>query len=462
MKDTGRLDLDALRRKIEDGSIETVLTVFPDMYGCLMGKRIVGRFFLDEVASGGMHACDYLLASDIEMDPTPGYAFTSWETGYGDLRALPDFTTLREAAWLDRTAIVICDAFEEERDVPIAVAPRSILKRQLEKATARGIVPHFASELEFFLFKETYAGAREKNYHNLELSQSYNEDYHVLSGGFAEPVIGAIRRLVDASGVPVEFSKGEASAGQHEINLHYAQAVEMADRHVVYKLAAKEIAAQQGASLSFMAKWHTDSAGNSLHVHMSFTDAEGASLFSGDGEALAGSEARPTEVFRHAVGGLLEHSRALSMLFAPNVNSYKRYVEDTFAPTRIAWSYDNRTVGFRVVGHGPSLRVECRIPGGDANPYLVYAGMLAAALDGIQREIDPGPLFEGNGYVATELPRVPHTLAEAVEVFESSDFVREAFGAEVVEHLVLFARAELSEYQRAVTDFERARFFERI
>ena len=462
MKNRGRLDLEALRRRIDDGSIETVLTVFPDLYGCLMGKRIVGRFFLDEVAGGGMHACDYLLASDMEREPTPGYAFTSWETGYGDLRAIPDWSTLREAAWLDRTAIILCDALEEEQDVPIAVAPRSILKNQLEKATAKGIVPHFASELEFFLFKETYAGARQKNYHDLELSQAYNEDYHVLSGGFAEPIIGEIRRLVDASGVPVEFSKGEASAGQHEINLQYAGAVEMADRHVIYKLAAKEIAARQDASLSFMAKWHTDHAGNSLHVHMSFTDPDGNSLFSGDGEKIEGSEARPTDTFRHAVGGLLEHARALSMLFAPNVNSYKRYVEDTFAPTRIAWSYDNRTVGFRVVGHGPSLRVECRIPGGDANPYLVYAGMLAAALDGVERGLDPGPLFEGNGYEAKELPRVPYTLAEAVDAFESSAFVREAFGSEVVEHLAHFARTELAEYQRVVTDFERARFFERI
>ncbi|MDG2335647.1 MAG: glutamine synthetase family protein [Myxococcota bacterium] len=462
MSERGRLDLDTLRRKIEDGSIETVLTVFPDLYGCLMGKRIVGRFFLEEVADGGMHACDYLLASDIEMEPTPGYSFTSWETGYGDLRAVPDWSTLREAAWLDRTAIVFCDALEEERDVPIAVAPRSILKAQLAKAADAGIVPHFASELEFFLFKETYSGARKKHYQDLELSQSYNEDYHVLSGAFAEPVIGAIRRLVDASGVPVEFSKGEASAGQHEINLRYAQGVEMADRHVIYKLAAKEIAAAQDASLSFMAKWHTDHAGNSLHVHMSFTDPEGASLFSGDGEKLPGTEARPTDTFRHAVGGLLEHARELSMLFAPNVNSYKRYIEDTFAPTRIAWSYDNRTVGFRVVGHGPSLRVECRIPGGDANPYLVYAGMLAAALDGVERKIDPGPLFEGNGYEAQDLPRVPHTLGEAIEAFASSAFIQGAFGEEVVEHLAHFARAELAEYQRVVTDFERARFFERI
>ena len=462
MADTGRLDRDSLRRRVEEGSIETVLTVFPDLYGCLMGKRIVGRFFLEEVADGGMHACDYLLASDMEMDPSPGYAFASWEKGYGDLRALPDWGTLREAAWLDRTALVICDAFEEERDIPVAVAPRSILRRQVERASAAGVLPHFASELEFFLFKDTYAGAREKHYHDLTLSQAYNEDYHVLSGGFAEPIIGDIRRLVDASGVPVEFSKGEASAGQHEINLRYADALEMADRHVVYKLAAKEIAARHEASLSFMAKWHADHAGNSLHVHMSFTDARGESLFAGDGECLPGSEARPTDAFRHAIGGLLEHAQALSLLFAPNVNSYKRYVEDTFAPTRIAWGYDNRTLGFRVVGHGSSLRIECRIPGGDANPYLVYAGMLAAALDGIEKATDPGPLFEGNGYAAKDLPRVPGSLGEAIGAFEASALVRDAFGEEVVNHLLQFARVELAQYERAVTDFERARYFERI
>jgi len=461
MHERGRLDRSELERGIEDGSIETVLTVLPDLYGRLMGKRIVGRFFLDEIADDGMHACDYLLACDMEMNPTPGYAFTSWESGYGDMRALPDYATLRRATWLDRTAVVLCDAVVEERDEPVAVAPRNILKRQVERAAERGFVPHLASELEFFLFRETYASARAKSYHDLQLSQAYNEDYHVLSGSFAEPIIGAIRREVDASGVPVEFSKGEASPGQHEINLHYATAVEMADRHVLYKLAAKEIAAQHDAALTFMAKWHTDFAGNSLHVHMSFTDDDGVSLFAGEGEALPGTDARMSPRFRHAIGGLLEHARALSMLFAPNVNSYKRYVEDTFAPTRIAWSYDNRTAGFRVVGHGPSLRIECRIPGGDANPYLVYAALIAAALDGIEHQRDPGPMFSGNAYAASDLPRVPYTLGEAIEEFASSELTRNAFGAEVVEHLVHFARAELAAYQRHVTDYERARYFER-
>jgi len=462
MREPGQLDRAELERAIAEGRIETVMTVFPDLYGRLMGKRMVGRFFLDEIAGDGWHACDYLLASDMEMTPTPGYALTSWDAGYGDMRAVPDWDSVREAAWLDRTAIVMCDLLEEERDTPVAVAPRNILAHQLARASQRGIAPHFGSELEFFLFKESYASARTKGYAGLELSQDYNEDYHILSGGFAEPVIGGIRRAVDASGIPVEFSKGEASSGQHEINLRYAPAMEMADRHVVYKLAAKEIAAQHDAALTFMAKWHTDQAGNSLHVHMSFMDPDGRSLFSGEGEPIPGTQARPSACFEHAVGGLLEHAHALSMLFAPNPNSYKRYVEDTFAPTRIAWSYDNRTVGFRVVGHGDGLRVECRIPGGDANPYLVYAGLLAAALDGVEQATDPGPLFEGNGYLAQELPRVPHSLPQAIEAFAASPLPEKAFGSEVVEHLLHFARAEVLASERAVTDFERDRYFERI
>lgn len=458
----GRFDRAELEHAIAEGRIETVMTVFPDLYGRLMGKRMVGQFFVEEIAEGGWHACDYLLASDMEMVPTPGFAFTSWESGYGDMRAVPDWNSLREAAWLDRTAIVMCDLLEEERDEPVGVAPRSILAQQLARAAERGIVPHFGSELEFFLFKESYGSARAKEYAGLELSQAYNEDYHILSGGFSEPVIGEIRRCVDASGIPVEFSKGEAGAGQHEINLRYAEAMEMADRHVLYKLAAKEVAAKYDAALTFMAKWHTDHAGNSLHVHMSFSSPEGRSLFAGQGDPIPGTQARPSDCFVHAVGGLLEHAPALSLLFAPNPNSYKRYVEDTFAPTRIAWSYDNRTVGFRVVGHGEGLRVECRIPGGDANPYLVYAGLLAAALDGLDQNSDPGPLFEGNGYLSADLPRMPRDLGQAIEVFAGSPLPEKAFGAEVSQHLIHFARTELRTYERAVTDFERGRYFERI
>jgi glutamine synthetase len=412
-----------------------------------------------------MHMCDYLYACDVEMEPTPGYAFTSWDTGYGDMRAIPDYATLRRAAWLDRTALVICDTLEEERDEPIAVSPRNILRKQVSRAAERGFVPYMGSELEFFLLRETYRSAQQKGYANLELRQHYNEDYHLLSGAMAEDVVGAIRRGADDSGIPVEFSKGEASPSQHEINLRYAGAMEMADRHVIYKLAAKEIADSRDAAITFMAKWHAAHAGNSLHIHMSFTGPDGEVVFADEakqGEPIPGTQAYPSETFRYAVGGLLAHAKALSLLFAPNVNSYKRYMEGTFAPTRIAWSYDNRTVGFRVVGHGASLRIECRIPGGDANPYLAYAGMIAAALDGIENKTDPGPLFEGDGYMADALPRVPSTLNQAIVAFEASTLMRAALGDEVVEHLLHFARSEQQVFDKAVTDYERARYFERI
>jgi len=455
------LDRTELERGIEEGTIETVVTALPDPYGRLIGKRITGRFFLDHIVDDGMHVCDYLLACDMEMDPTPGYAFTSWESGYGDLRAVPDLTTLRQATWLDRTALVLCDALDDESGEPIAVAPRSILKRQLERLAARGLHPMMASELEFFLFRDDYATAHAKGYRDLATSQKYIEDYHVLSGTFAEPVIGRIRREVDASGIPVEFSKGEWGPGQHEINLRYAPALEMADRHVVYKLAAKEIAAAAGFALTFMAKWHQDLAGSSMHVHMSLRDGAGAAAFDG-GEALPGTPVKASETFRHFLGGLLAHAREIAWFLAPNVNSYKRFRAGTFAPTGIAWSFDNRTAGFRVVGKGPSLRIECRIPGADANPYLAYAGLLAAGLDGLERRLDPGAAFEGDVYAAEGLPQVPRSLTEAIAVLTESRFAREAFGDAVVDHYLHFARSELRACETQVSDVERMRYFERI
>ena len=457
----GMMGLDSLEREVAEGRIDTVITALPDLYGRLIGKRIHGRFFLDEVASHGMHACDYVLACDMEMDPTPGYAFTSWETGYGDLHAVPDMRTLRHAAWLERTALVLCDAVHENSGEPIEIAPRAILARQLERAAERGLFPLMGSELEFFLFRDDYRAAREKGWRSLEQSQHYIEDYHVLSGSFAEPVIGAIRRLVDASGIPVEFSKGEWGPGQHEINLRYAPALEMADRHVIYKLAAKEIAAGAGASVTFMAKWHEDLAGSRLHIHTSLTDAQAAPLFSGEGR-LEGAPVQASETFRWFLGGLLTHARELTLWLAPNVNSYKRFRPGTFAPTGIAWSYDNRTAGFRVVGHGPSLRIECRVPGADANPYLAYAALLAAGLAGVERRIEPGPAFEGDAYAAEGVPRMPCRLHEAIEAFEASDLAREAFGEAVSAHYLHFARTEQETFDARVTDVERQRYFERI
>jgi glutamine synthetase len=450
----GRLAVESLVREVESGRIDTVVTVIPDLYGRLVGKRIHAPFFLDSVAGHGMHVCDYLLACDMEMDPTPGYAFTNWAKGYGDVRCVPDLGTLRSAAWLERSAVVVCDCVDDASGELIAVAPRSVLRRQLDRLRAAGFTAKMGSELEFFLFRDGYREAREKHYHALRTAGDYVEDYHVLSSTFAEPVVGSIRRLVDASAIPVEFSKGEWGPGQHEINLRYAEALEMADRHVLYKTAAKEIAAAHGHSLTFMAKWHEAHAGSSLHVHMSLWNEHDQPVFAAGGGH--------SQTFRHFLGGLLAHGRELAWFLAPTVNSYKRYREGTFAPTRLAWSIDNRTAGFRVVGHGPALRVECRVPGADANPYLVYAALLAAGLDGIERKLDPGPPFEGDAYRGGDLPRVPHTMAEAIAALDASRFARDAFGEPVVEHLLHFARTELAAYEVAVTDFERARYFERI
>ncbi|MCH2173280.1 glutamine synthetase family protein [Myxococcota bacterium] len=461
----GRIEPDELERLVSGGEVETVITAFPDLYGRLVGKRINARFFLDEIASHGMHVCDYLLACDMEMDPTPGYAFTSWEAGYGDLRAVPDLSSLRWADWLDRTAIVLCDALEEEQDRLIDVAPRSILRRVLDRAAEHGLYAKMGSELEFFLFDDTYREARAQGYRDLRTSQTYVEDYHILSSSYSEPILGEIRRRVDASAIPVEFSKGEWGPGQHEINLRYASALEMADRHVIYKLAAKEIAAAAGSSLTFMAKWHEDHSGNSLHVHVSLWNADDDSCFAGgddEAETLEGTSIESSPTFRHFLGGLLAHARELALFFAPTVNSYKRYRPGTFAPTGIAWSYDNRTAGFRVVGKGPSLRVECRIPGADANPYLVYAALVAAGLDGIEKGLDPGPAFQGDVYAAEGLPRVPASMTEAVGLLDASAFAREVFGDFVVDHLLHFARSEIAAVDRKVSDTERDRYFERV
>jgi len=456
----GLLDLEELEREAAQGRIHTVVTALPDLFGRLVGKRITARFFLDEVASHGMHVCDYLLACDMEMDPTPGYAFASWATGYGDLHAVPDLSTLRRAAWLPGTAVVLCDAHREDGS-PVEVSPRFVLKRQLERLGARGLRAKMGSELEFFLLRDDYAAAHAKGYRDLAPTQRYIEDYHVLSGTFVEDVVGAIRAGVDASGIEVEFSKGEWGPGQHEINLRYAEALEMADRHVLYKLAAKEIAAQRGHGLTFMAKLDEELAGSSLHVHASLWDGDDAPCFDGD-EALPGAPVRASETFRHFLGGQLARAREVTLLLAPNPNSYKRYRPGTFAPTAVAWSYDNRTAGFRVVGRGPSLRVECRIPGADANPYLAYAALLAAGLEGLEERSEPGPAFQGDVYAAEGLPQVPRSLAEAAAAFESSTFARRAFGGEVVEHLLHFARTEQAGVDARVSDVERARYLERV
>ena len=458
----GSLRLEELATEVAEGRIHTVVTAFPDLYGRLVGKRIHAPFFLGEVARHGMHVCDYLLACDMEMDPTPGYEFTGWETGYGDMLAVPDLGTLRRLAWLPGTAAVLCDLLHEEGGGPVEVAPRRILARQVERARHLGLEPQMGSELEFFLVREDYDEARTRGYRGLRPTGRYIEDYHILSGTFAEPVIGRIRREVDASGIPVEFSKGEWGPGQHEINLRYAPALEMADRHVLYKQAAREIAASEGASITFMAKWREDLAGSSLHVHLSLCDGAGRSAFAGDRPLEPDGPGLASPTFLWFVGGLLAHLRELSLLLAPNPNSYKRFREGTFAPTRIAWSLDNRTAGLRVVGRGESLRVECRVPGADANPYLVYAALLAAGLEGLEREIAPPPPLRGDAYRREDVPRVPRRLPEAIEAFAASDLARRAFGDAVVRHLLHFARSEQAVFDAAVTDVERGRYYERV
>jgi len=452
----GMLDRDTLGDMVEAGAIDTVLVAFPDMYGRLLGKRYDAAYFLD-AAGHGLHFCDYLLACDMEMNPVPGYRFTSWDQGYQDAWGDVDWSTLRRASWLDGSALVLCDIRREGSGEPVAIAPRSVLKRQVERARAAGLRAMGACELEFFVFSDSYEAARDKHYHDLHTYGSYIEDYHLFQGTKTEALLGAIRSHLGQSGIPVEFSKGEWGAGQAEINIRYADLDVMADRTVIFKQIAKEIAYQQGLGMTFMAKWHEAHAGSSMHVHFSLWDEAGQrNHFAAD---APGSE---PDTFRWALGGMLAHGRELALLFAPTVNSYKRFQAASFAPTALAWGYDNRTAGFRVVGSGSSLRIECRIPGADANPYLAQAAMLAAALDGIERQIEPPPALSGDAYNDRDIPRIPQSLPEAIAEFENSDLARTAFGDAVVEHYLHFARTEQRAFDAAVTCWERQRYFERI
>jgi glutamine synthetase len=405
-----------------------------------------------------MHACDYLLACDMEMEAIPGYKYTSWETGYGDFHCVPDLATLRRATWLPQTALVLCDLLDRHEQ-PVEVSPRRMLRRQLERAREAGFRVMGGTEIELYVFDDSFAEARAKRYHDLRPMGDYNEDYHIFQGTKEEELIGAIRRHLDQSGVPVEVSKGEAGLGQQEINLRYSEALTQADRNVIYKHAAKEIAWAQGKSFTFMAKWDEKHTGSSAHVHISLWGADGGgNTFPGD---------RPTgpveasDTFRWFLGGWIQHARAFAAFYAPYVASYKRYQSRSWAPTAIAWSYDNRTAGFRVVGRGPSLRIECRLPGADANPYIAYAAAIAAGLDGIENRIEPPEIFEGDIYAARELPRVPATLREAIAELEQSDLAREAFGEDVTEHYLHFLRTEQRKFDEVVTCWERARYFER-
>ena len=462
---TGMLSLEELDAQARAGAIDTVLVQFTDPYGRFMGKRFDAAFFVADVAHQGTHACDYLLTADMEMEPVPGYTFANWERGYGDVHLVPDLSTLRVAAWLERTALVICDVEKEQNgrgSQPVAVAPRTLLRRQIEAATAMGYGAMAASELEYYIFNQPYRTADAQNYADLEPAGWYIEDYHMLQGSRTEAFNGAVRRHLKASGVPVENSKGEWGRGQHELNVRYADVLTMADRHAIYKQCLKEVADQQRISVTFMAKFAPDAAGSSSHIHLSLwqQDEQGArNAFAGD-KLLGPIACSPT--FRWFLGGWLAHVPELMVFYAPTVNSYKRYQAGSWAPTRIAWSHDNRTAGFRVVGHGPTLRIESRIPGADCNPYLAYTAALAAGLDGIRNQTEPPAIFAGNVYQAQALPRVPHNLRDATELFAQSAFVRGALGDDVVDHYAHFYRSEQASFDAAVTDWERRRYFERI
>ena len=444
------MTLNELRRQVDARAVDTVIAAFTDHYGRLMGKRFDAAFFLDSVADQGCHACNYLLTTDMEMDPVRGYRFANWEQGYGDFHLQPDLSTLRLLTWLDKTAFVHCDVSH------VPQAPRSILRRQIEQAQAMGFTPLAASELEYYIFRNSYEAAYKNNYQLLEPLGWYLEDYHLLQGSREEFFTAQVRRHLVQSGIAVESSKGEWGLGQHEINIRYAGVLAMADHHVLLKQCLKEIACQCGISVTFMAKYANQQAGSSCHMHLSL-QAAGRNAFSLDHVSAEGSD-----IFRWFLGGWMAHAPEFMVFYAPNVNSYKRFEDLSWAPTRLAWSRDNRTAGFRIVGQGPSLRIECRIPGADVNPYLAYAAALASGLDGIRNHIEPPPAFTGDVYSARQLPRVPATLGQALQLFEASEFVHQALGGEVVEHYAHFFRTEQQAWERAVTDWDRKRYFERI
>ena len=449
----GMLSLEQLGTEAEAGTIDTVVTAFTDMQGRLVGKRIDVTYFLDHVADHGIEGCNYLLALDMEMDPVPGYEMANWEKGYGDFAIAPDMSTLRRIPWLDRTALVLCDVVDHE-GAPVPASPRQVLIAQYERAQELGYIPMFASELEFYLYKQSYAQAHEQDYRGLTPTIPYILDYHILATTMDENVIGQIRRGMRGAGIPVEFSKGEAWYGQHELNIRYADAVTSADRHTIYKNGVKEIAYLNGVSATFMAKPSEKDIGSSCHIHSSLVHAStGANAF------VNGHE--ESDLFRHYLGGMRSRMRELALMIAPTVNSYKRYATESWAPTSISWGRDNRTCGFRIVGHDQSRRIECRIPGADVNPYLGYAALLAAGLDGIAIDADPGPELIGNAYEAGEAEAFPSTLLEAVDLWESSEFARAAFGEHVWAHYLNYGRTEQRLFDQVVTDYERRRMFER-
>ncbi|MGC0314041.1 glutamine synthetase family protein [Kitasatospora acidiphila] len=448
-----RLTLDQLRERVADGSIDTVVLAATDMQGRLQGKRLAADYFLSDVLPHAAEGCSYLLAVDVEMNTVDGYEVSSWENGYGDLVMVPDIGTLRLIPWHPGTAMVQCDLATQD-GTPISVSPRQILRRQLDRLAGYGWQAYAGTELEFITFQDSYEQAWDRDYRELTPANQYNVDYSILGTGRIEPLLRRVRNSMAGAGLTVESAKGECNLGQHEIAFKYAEALTTCDDHVVYKTGAKEIAAQEGVSLTFMAKYN-EREGNSCHIHLSLRDATGDPVFAGDGPHGF------SRTMEHFLAGQLACLAEFSLLLAPNINSYKRFVPGSFAPTAIAWGRDNRTCALRVVGHGPSLRFENRVPGGDVNPYLAVAALIAAGLHGIEHQLELEPEFTGNAY-ASNAPRVPATLREAVAAFAQSEPAAQAFGKDVVRHYTHAGRVELAAFDAAVTDWERRRGFERL
>jgi len=440
--------LDELSKAHDDGSVDTVLLMIADMEGRLQGKRLTSQHFLGEVVEHNAEGCNYLLAVDVDMNTVDGYEMSSWARGYGDFVMVPDMDTLRPVPWHEGTVMLMADlAWEDGSDV--LASPRQILRRQLARLAERGWRATAGTELEFIVFRDSYEDAWRKAYRDLDPANLYNVDYSMLGTARVEPLIRRIRNSMMAAGLEVENSKGECNFGQHEINFHYDEALATADSHVIYKNGAKEIAAQEGMSITYMAKLD-EREGNSCHIHCSLAHEGGGNVFADD-----------EKTFHHFVAGQLACLRELTLFFAPHVNSYKRFVPGSFAPTAVAWGEDNRTCSMRVVGHGQGLRVENRLPGADVNPYLALAAMIAAGLHGIENQLELEPAFEGNAY-ESDKPHVPHTMYAARDLFADSGVARAAFGQEVVDHYLNRARIELEAFEAVVTDWEKFRGFERL
>jgi len=442
------MTVDELKKAVADGTVDTVLLAIADMEGRLQGKRLTATHFLNETLEHGAEGCNYLLAVDVDMETVGGYAMASWDTGYGDFQMKPDLETLRPVPWHPGTVMLMADLqWEDGREV--VASPRQILRRQLGRLQERGFTANAGTELEFMVYLDTYEEAWKKGFRDLEPANLYNIDYSLLGSARVEPLIRRIRNEMAAAGLTVENSKGECNLGQHEINFRYDEALRTADDHAIYKNGAKEIAAQEGQSITFMAKFN-EREGNSCHIHCSLAGDGGANAFAAD-QAL----------FESFIAGQIACMKELTLWYAPHVNSYKRFAAGSFAPTAIAWGRDNRTCSLRVVGHGEALRVENRLPGADVNPYLALSAMIAAGLHGVERELELEPAFEGNAY-ESDKPRVPHNIYDARDAFAASEMVRDAFGAEVVDHYLNRAQVEIDAFEAAVTDWERFRGFERL